>query len=366
MVGTHGVPRRPRRSARREPRRGREPRDARGGRPRPRARRRAARPARRSRGPPRGAAAGHAISAFVYHLDAPGGSCRSRARCGRRSGCRCASSSLPERQVRRAFRGTGSFEFPGIRVGEPDRHVVWGLTYRFLEVFFRALGRPFPDAVGPDVGGLRSGIASERHERDVEHEPLGLAPRAHRAARADPRRRAPRRGSSSGSAASRPAPAGSACRARRCSRRARPARRRSRRRCRRGPRRRLRRGRAACRAPAPPARLPPASSRIRIVRPWSRSRRFAPTARRSAASAAREEQSRITAKSVPRIVMRESSRFASHSRTRRASSATRPGRSRPIAERMNQRVMTPPPRPKPSRSPGLASWPAQLVTGSGG
>ena len=40
--------------------------------------------------------------------------------------------------------------------------------------------------------------------------------------------------------------------------------------------------------------------------------------------------------------MRESSRFASHSRTRAASSATRPGRSRPIAERMNQRRMGPP------------------------
>ena len=52
----------------------------------------------------------------------------------------------PARQVRRAFRGTGSFEFPGIVVGAPDRHVVWGLTYRFLEVFFRALGRPFPDS----------------------------------------------------------------------------------------------------------------------------------------------------------------------------------------------------------------------------
>jgi 8-oxo-dGTP pyrophosphatase MutT (NUDIX family) len=31
--------------------------------------------------------------------------------------------------------------YPGILVGEPDRHVVWGLTYRFLELFFVALGR---------------------------------------------------------------------------------------------------------------------------------------------------------------------------------------------------------------------------------
>jgi 8-oxo-dGTP pyrophosphatase MutT (NUDIX family) len=31
--------------------------------------------------------------------------------------------------------------YPGILVGEPERHVVWGLTYRFLELFFTALCR---------------------------------------------------------------------------------------------------------------------------------------------------------------------------------------------------------------------------------
>ena len=50
-----------------------------------------------------------------------------------------------ERQVRRKFHETGSWEFPGIVVGEPDRHVVWGLTYRFIEVLYAAVGRPFPD-----------------------------------------------------------------------------------------------------------------------------------------------------------------------------------------------------------------------------
>lgn len=35
--------------------------------------------------------------------------------------------------------------YPGILVGEPERHVVWGLTYRFLEIFFSLLGRPLPD-----------------------------------------------------------------------------------------------------------------------------------------------------------------------------------------------------------------------------
>ncbi len=31
---------------------------------------------------------------------------------------------------------------PGICVGDPERHIVWGLTYRFLEVFFEMLERP--------------------------------------------------------------------------------------------------------------------------------------------------------------------------------------------------------------------------------
>ena len=31
--------------------------------------------------------------------------------------------------------------FPGILVGKPDRHIIWGLTYRFLESFLGILGR---------------------------------------------------------------------------------------------------------------------------------------------------------------------------------------------------------------------------------
>jgi 8-oxo-dGTP pyrophosphatase MutT (NUDIX family) len=39
--------------------------------------------------------------------------------------------------------------YPGILVGDPDRHIVWGLTYRFLEIFFDRLGNPFPERWGP-------------------------------------------------------------------------------------------------------------------------------------------------------------------------------------------------------------------------
>ena len=49
----------------------------------------------------------------------------------------------PERQVRHTYPGAG-MDFPGILVGEPGRHVVWGLTYRFLEEFFGIAGTPLP------------------------------------------------------------------------------------------------------------------------------------------------------------------------------------------------------------------------------
>jgi 8-oxo-dGTP pyrophosphatase MutT (NUDIX family) len=35
--------------------------------------------------------------------------------------------------------------YPGILVGRPERQVVWGLTYRFLEIFLDKLGHPLPD-----------------------------------------------------------------------------------------------------------------------------------------------------------------------------------------------------------------------------
>lgn len=41
--------------------------------------------------------------------------------------------------------------FPGILVGDPDRHIVWGLTYSFLESFFDSVGRPLPNRWPPDM-----------------------------------------------------------------------------------------------------------------------------------------------------------------------------------------------------------------------
>ncbi len=33
--------------------------------------------------------------------------------------------------------------FPGVVVGESERHIVWGLTFRFMEAFFGIVGRRF-------------------------------------------------------------------------------------------------------------------------------------------------------------------------------------------------------------------------------
>ena len=54
-----------------------------------------------------------------------------------------ASAVDPTRQVDHRW---GPGRFPGILVGEPDRHVVWGLTYQLLGQLFDLLGTEFPPA----------------------------------------------------------------------------------------------------------------------------------------------------------------------------------------------------------------------------
>lgn len=48
----------------------------------------------------------------------------------------------PERQVEYRYPGRESMAFPGLIVGDPESHVVWGLTYRFLEIFLEIAGHP--------------------------------------------------------------------------------------------------------------------------------------------------------------------------------------------------------------------------------
>jgi hypothetical protein len=49
-----------------------------------------------------------------------------------------------KRAMRHPYSVAVKTSLPGIVVGNPDRHVVWGLTYRFLEILFSAVERPLP------------------------------------------------------------------------------------------------------------------------------------------------------------------------------------------------------------------------------
>jgi len=49
----------------------------------------------------------------------------------------------PERHIDHPAKVESDRLYPGILVGEPGRHVVWGLTYHFLDQFLEILGQPF-------------------------------------------------------------------------------------------------------------------------------------------------------------------------------------------------------------------------------
>jgi hypothetical protein len=51
----------------------------------------------------------------------------------------------PDRQVPYPHATYDGKQLPGILVGVPDRHIVWGLTYRFLDLFLSIIGRPLPN-----------------------------------------------------------------------------------------------------------------------------------------------------------------------------------------------------------------------------
>ena len=52
----------------------------------------------------------------------------------------------PERHVVYPLESVIGAPYPGIRIGSGERQVVWGLTYRFLEVFLRILGHRLPES----------------------------------------------------------------------------------------------------------------------------------------------------------------------------------------------------------------------------
>ena len=101
-----------------------------------------------------GRPAGLVISAFVYHLPDPPRLVPNEE-VESAFWVPLAQLLARERHVDYRFRHElGALTMPGIRVGEADPHVVWGLTYRFLERFFELLGRPLP--AGRPADALRA------------------------------------------------------------------------------------------------------------------------------------------------------------------------------------------------------------------
>jgi 8-oxo-dGTP pyrophosphatase MutT (NUDIX family) len=93
---------------------------------------------------------GLVISAFVYHVPDPPPLVVCSHEVQAALWVPLPQLLEPARQVDYRFGPEGaSLSMPGIRVGDAEPHVVWGLTYRFLETFLALLGHPLPDRWDP-------------------------------------------------------------------------------------------------------------------------------------------------------------------------------------------------------------------------
>jgi 8-oxo-dGTP pyrophosphatase MutT (NUDIX family) len=99
------------------------------------------------------------ISAFVFYASAPGELAINREV---QDAFWFPVAGLLDRARHVQYSAHGEFEFPGILVGEPDRHVVWGLTYSFLESFFSVVGSPLPDRWTPEMRPYARKLEGER------------------------------------------------------------------------------------------------------------------------------------------------------------------------------------------------------------
>ena len=84
-----------------------------------------------------------AVSAFVFYARAPG-PLELNHEVRDAFWFPLASLSDRERQIEHPADAESNRLFPGILVDEPRGRVVWGLTYRFLDLFLSVLGQPLP------------------------------------------------------------------------------------------------------------------------------------------------------------------------------------------------------------------------------
>ncbi len=98
-----------------------------------------------------GTSAGMVISCFVYVLDGPA---TTRPNHEVAAVARLPLGHLvdPRHRVEVRWREAAGTRFPGIRFGDDDPRVLWGLTYRFVVRFFDRIGHALP-AFDPPVAG---------------------------------------------------------------------------------------------------------------------------------------------------------------------------------------------------------------------
>lgn len=89
------------------------------------------------------------VTAHVYHIEAPSPFVLDELEVASALWFPVAGILEPERHVAYKSPQVAEVDFPGILVGEPGRHVVWGLTYRFLDIFMGAIEHPLPDRWDP-------------------------------------------------------------------------------------------------------------------------------------------------------------------------------------------------------------------------
>jgi 8-oxo-dGTP pyrophosphatase MutT (NUDIX family) len=85
------------------------------------------------------------VSAHVYHVEDPEPFLIDEREVREAMWFGVSDLLAPHRHVEYVSNQVSEFKFPGILVGDPDRHVVWGLTYRFLDIFMHAIECPLPD-----------------------------------------------------------------------------------------------------------------------------------------------------------------------------------------------------------------------------
>jgi 8-oxo-dGTP pyrophosphatase MutT (NUDIX family) len=88
------------------------------------------------------------VSAHVYHLPEPGPVVLERSEVREAIWFPVEELLCASRHVEYASPRVQEYTFPGILVGEPGRHVVWGLTYRFVDIFMSMIELPLPDRWG--------------------------------------------------------------------------------------------------------------------------------------------------------------------------------------------------------------------------